>query len=125
MLAFLPAELTLDILSYLHLREIPNLCLVHSSWKAVVDLHEEAIYQSVAVLHSLANRGDFSVESAKGADVLPWLDGVVGWKDFCACDPLMLLRAILRRSISRQKASRAGEGLERRRPCRAKKHRLL
>lgn len=82
MLPALPPELTLDTISRVHICDIPVLRLVHSSWKAFVDVHENVIYRSAAILHALASYNS-SIEDARGDHILPWLDEVVDWKLFC------------------------------------------
>lgn len=82
MLNTLPAEIILLILSHLPICDISAFRLLSSSWKIFADVHENLIYQSVAIRHSLALPEE-SLEHAKSGHVIPWLSDVVNWKDLC------------------------------------------
>ncbi|KDQ20341.1 hypothetical protein BOTBODRAFT_51651 [Botryobasidium botryosum FD-172 SS1] len=82
MLSIVPPEVVLHIFSFIPIYDIPALRCLNSAWKQFVELHENTIYRSAAILHSIAMPGS-SLERSKDGHVLPWLDGVTEWKALC------------------------------------------
>jgi len=82
MLSVLPPEVILHIFSFVPVYHVPALRRLSASWRDFLDLHENTIYRSAAILHSIALPGS-SLDDSKGSHVLPWLDDVDDWKNLC------------------------------------------
>ena len=86
MLALLPAETVLKVLSFASLSTLVKLEAVSKDWTAFYKEHSAQIYRNAAVLHGIAPYRDATLE-----DVLSDLGGdmwkaepVEDWKELCA-----------------------------------------
>jgi hypothetical protein len=92
MLAILPPEVTLRILSFSPVSSLASLLYLSKEWNGFIAEHESSIYRHSAYLHRLVGSPEANLK-----DVLLKLGGemwddVVSWKEFCAIyKPLLVL----------------------------------
>jgi hypothetical protein len=85
MLAVLPPELLLQVLSYATFPVLANLLRTSKAWNSIIDEHEAAIYRRAAYLHAFTEDTEVSFEeTVENLHGHFWADEPVqGWKNFC------------------------------------------
>ena len=83
MLHILPVELSLAVLSHLHLQTLCPLPSLSSEWYNFFSQNQSTIFRNAAILHGYTHPETYLLEDVlsehKGS---PW-EGATDWKDYC------------------------------------------
>ncbi|KAF9225167.1 hypothetical protein BS17DRAFT_730398 [Gyrodon lividus] len=79
MLHHLPAEIALDIASYLPLQSLYSSVLVSRHWNSLIAINETTVYKNAALLHQFIAEGELQADSVSSNPQLTRIN----WKSYC------------------------------------------
>lgn len=83
MFSDLPAELGLEILSFLPLSSLSSIQRVSHHWRELFNKNENVIYHNAAVYHRYIRSSGVPIEEARAMHSERALGSVLDWKGFC------------------------------------------
>jgi hypothetical protein len=83
MLRQLPAELIVEVYSYLAIQHLRHLNVVARDWKEFFDVNESEIYHNAALLHRFSPSPKCSLSDCKKVYAERSFSDLDGWKAFC------------------------------------------